>query len=192
MSRDPRSCRKNPGQVGFVGIHFVLGRNRVPNSHLHPPTDARQCHLATTSLVIMSSDSKPLERFVFSTASFPIIPPSEHLTSFATLDISAVDLEEQFRAVFVRLSTLFSTLRPLPKDCTFSLVVEIKEDADPPIGHPQPWIPAIDGDGKTKGRNPEGVRTIPGRKVEARDFVMEMWIEEGREKGSFTAESNDQ
>lgn len=73
---------------------------------------------------------------------------------------------------------------------------------DPPIGHPQPWIAAEPGlqkvrsrgdgagagegeEGGRKGRKGEdlgGVKVTPVRSVEAGAFVMEVWVEEGREK----------
>lgn len=73
---------------------------------------------------------------------------------------------------------------------------------DPPIGHPQPWIPAQpslqpadkvaggdvghgrDGLGAEprKGGDLGGVRTTPVRSVEAGEFILEMWIEEGKAK----------
>ena len=68
--------------------------------------------------------------------------------------------------------------------------MELNENAEPPIGHPQPWIPALEeGDGGNRnGKSREGVRTVPGRNVEAGDFVMEMWVEEGKDKRRFVAE----
>ncbi|MCJ1245417.1 hypothetical protein MMC30_002621 [Trapelia coarctata] len=39
--------------------------------------------VSNTSLIIFSHASIPLERYVFSTENFPIIPPTEHLTTFA-------------------------------------------------------------------------------------------------------------
>lgn len=146
------------------------------------------------------------------------MPPSEALTPFEesveegskppnpSKKLPVVDLEEQFRAIFARLSFCSSTLAPLPQNCTFTVCIELKDElgVDPPIGHPQPWIPAQpslqaadkeqraeigrDGTGQSgserrvKGSDLGGVRTTPVRSVEAGEFVMEMWIEEGKAK----------
>ncbi len=115
-----------------------------------------------------------------------------------------VDLEEQFRAIFARLAFCGSTLAPLPENCSFTVCIELKDEVgvDPPIGHPQPWIPAqpglqpadkIAGEDvghgglghgveSRKGGDLGGVKTTPVRSVEAGEFVLEMWIEEGKAK----------
>ena len=117
-----------------------------------------------------------------------------------------VDLEEQFRAIFARLGVCSSKLAPLPDNCSFTVCVELKDvmGVDPPIGHPQPWIPAQPslqpadklavkgvggaGDGRgdragsMKGSDLGGMKTTPVRNVEAGEFVLEMWIEEGKGK----------
>lgn len=156
------------------------------------------------------------------------MPPSEALTPFegaagggpkASLKVPLVELEEQFRAMFARLGTSCAKLRPLPEDCSFTMCIELRDvlGVDPPMGHPQPWIPAQpslqppsgegwgegeddddDGGGggngggggtrdkgtksKERGSDLGGVRTTPVRSLEAGEFVMEMWIEEGRGK----------
>ena len=99
---------------------------------------------------------------------------------------------------------------PLPPNCSFTIAIELKDKVDPPIGHPQPWIAAqpglqpkdssagkvsTDGDENSSAENGDearresgrgkdlgGVRTTPVRSVEAGEFVMEMWIEEGKGK----------
>ena len=162
---------------------------------------------------------------MFSTTSFPIVPTTELLTPFETaippLDsisvdqshtippcVPIVDLEEQFRAIFSRLSTCTQSLGLLPPDCSFTVAIELKEKVDPPIGHPQPWIAAEPGlqpedkrveDGLTEGSDREKAerrkggkgkdfgkaRTVPVRSVEAGEFILEMWIEEGRGKDEY-------
>ena len=60
-----------------------------------------------------------------------------------------IDLTAQFPPVFTRLSTLSSTLSPLPPDCSFTLAIELRETPpgahQAPIGWPQPWVPAEPG-----------------------------------------------
>ena len=165
--------------------------------------------------MIYSPSSAPLERFLFDVSAFPTVPLSEALTPFeeqtegsgpapskapsGSTRVAVVDLEEQFRAIFARLASSCSHLAPLPENCSFTVCIELKDDVgvDPPVGHPQPWIPAqptlqpagnqdgIEQGGSTggrKGRDLGGVKTTPIRSVEAGEFVMEMWIEEGKAK----------
>ena len=115
-----------------------------------------------------------------------------------------MDLPEQFRATITRLSSLSSTLGSLPKDCTFTLAVDLRDDAgaDSPSSENSTWIAADLGLQKKrkqagesnqssnkghegqKGKDRGGVRTTPIRSLESGAFAMEMWIEEGREKTS--------
>ncbi|MCJ1239083.1 hypothetical protein MMC14_007076 [Varicellaria rhodocarpa] len=206
--------------------------------------------VSTTSLIIYSSTSQPLERFVFSTALFPSVPQSENFTPFLSLDdpdiisnlppatsressteqdpnvtpappplptlkINITDLEQQLRSLLTRLSTLPTTLSPLPPDCTFSLAIELKDEADAPIGNPQPWMAAQpelqrksdqtkaasevrqseetakegmqggEAGNSRLGKDVGGIRTTAVRNVEAGEFRMEVWVEEGRGKDKF-------
>ncbi|KAF6229084.1 hypothetical protein HO133_007198 [Letharia lupina] len=119
-----------------------------------------KCTVAQTSVVIHAPppSSKPLERYVFSTASFPRIQSSETLTTFASPPASdqsastekppdvpsaatprpadlkkfnpppTSDLPEQFRATLARLSTSLTRLNPLPEDCSFTLAIELRDE----------------------------------------------------------------
>lgn len=114
------------------------------------------------------------------------------------------NLSEQFRAAFITLTTRVSLLAPLPPNCSFNISMELKDevDVDPPIRHPQHWIPVQpslqktgrratvrDEDeeesveqGKRKGEDLGGVKVTPIRSVEAGTFRFETWIEEGKAK----------
>jgi len=213
QNRHPKVCKWIQDAVAAVEAEMLKGT------------------VARTSLIIYSPTSVPLERFLFDTSAFPVVPPSEVFTQFESSEASAqqnpgapphptvpiVDLEEQFRAIFAKLSSCSATLSPLPENCSFTIAVELKDRADPPIGHPQPWIPAQPSlqlpaeDARPQGRSSEseelelsknrsvrgsdlgGVKTTPVRNVEAGEFVMEMWIEEGKGKiqSSTTSQSSD-
>ena len=166
--------------------------------------------MARVAVVIYSPENEPLERFMFDVSRFPTVPPAETLTPFehsAVADgaendpsstVSTVDLQEQFRGVMSKLSVCGGTLGPLPENCSFTLCMELKDQADPPITHPQPWIPAQpslqrsrdrvgdDGSENTptteQGSDLGGMKTTPIRSVGAGEFVLEMWIEEGKRK----------
>jgi mitotic spindle assembly checkpoint protein MAD2B len=111
-----------------------------------------------------------------------------------------VDMSEQFRAALVTLNTRCSRLKPLPKNCSFNLCMELKDEPgiDPPLGHPQPWIPAQGGSQRTATQNnladtktgdrPAGdsfegaAKVTPIRSVEAGVLRFDTWVEEGKAK----------
>ncbi|KAJ4361229.1 hypothetical protein N0V95_002047 [Ascochyta clinopodiicola] len=53
------------------------------------------------------------------------------------------NLAEQMRTALILLTTRCAQLMPLPDKCSFNIAMELKDEADvdPPIGHPQAWIP---------------------------------------------------
>lgn len=86
-------------------------------------------------------------------------------------------------------------MSPLPADSSFTLVIELRDDGNAPIGNPQPWI-AADADvqrrmGEEK-RDAGKVRTIPVRSVEEGAFAMEVWVEEGKAKGEGERERDEE
>lgn len=152
--------------------------------------------LQQVCLVIYSPLLQALERFVFDVSKFPVVPREHLYTQLEREDMTliaspSVDLEEQFRAALTRLTGCGTKLSPLPPDCTFNVAVEVKDEADPPIGHPQPWIPtqpslqrragAFDEDSYEDrlGSDLGGVNLIPIRAIDAGEMVFEMWVEEG-------------
>ncbi|KAL8871661.1 MAG: hypothetical protein Q9174_002558 [Haloplaca sp. 1 TL-2023] len=163
-----------------------------------------KCALASVSLVIHAPPptSAPLERYVFSTAAFPSVPSSELLTPFTNNPPPTTDLPEQFRATITKLCTLSSALSPLPQDCSFTVVAELRDDPDiqAPLRAETPWIAADpelqkqrtnsktshesdrEGPRRNVGKELGGVKTTPIRNLDSGVFALEMWIEEGRTK----------
>jgi mitotic spindle assembly checkpoint protein MAD2B len=124
------------------------------------------------------------------------------------------NLAEQMRAALISLTTRCAQLKPLPDKCSFNIAMELKDEADidPPIGHPQAWIPvqpslqktgrkafrharvgdeaeegstqgdAELGDKRKRGEDLGGLRFTPIRTVETGTFRFETWVEEGRAK----------
>ncbi|KAH7411389.1 DNA-binding protein [Cadophora sp. MPI-SDFR-AT-0126] len=156
---------------------------------------------------VFSEEGKVMERFMFDVERFPVVGEKEKLVEFEARDansnivggsqpqlkagVKRADIEEQLRGTIRHLDHACSRLSPLPENCTYSIAVELRDEpgVDPPIGHPQPWIPSEPslqtgekGDSETIGRDLGGVRTVPVRLVEAGEFILEAWIEEGRGK----------
>ncbi|KAL8940446.1 MAG: hypothetical protein Q9216_002816 [Gyalolechia sp. 2 TL-2023] len=186
QSRHPKVCKWIQDAVAAVEVEML------------------KCALSAVSLVIHAPppSSAVLERYLFSTAAFPSVPSSELLTPFADSTPPAADLPEQFRATLARLSTLSSSLSPLPSDCSFTLVAELRDEGgvQPPLGPTTPWIAAEPGLQKQRktdehvqdeseagrrtkiGKDLGGFKTTPVRNLESGAFAMELWIEEGRAK----------
>lgn len=179
-----------------------------------------------------AGSAKIMERYMFDVSAFPVVDKgdrnmeiewesqtpevSDHEDerggvakrgNVKALDVDVdVNLSEQFRAALIALTTRTSMLAPLPPNCSFNISMELKDEAhvDPPVAHPQPWIPvqpSLQKTGRTPmmrdefdeeefeagGRTDEGgdlggARVTPIRSVEAGVFRFETWIEEGKAK----------
>ena len=119
--------------------------------------EVRKGKVARAGLVITHPETcKPLERFMWDLSRLPVIPKMDHDTPLARdqslepeakhydmLPAQEVDLSEQFRGALASLSACQTRLKPIPEECTFTVAIELKDEADvfPPVGHPQPWIP---------------------------------------------------
>lgn len=92
-------------------------------------------------LVIYSDQQEVLERFLFDVERFPVVQEKEAYTEFegessaeGEVKVNRVDVEEQLRATVRMLACCGARLGELPEDCTYTLAVELKDDAEPPIG----------------------------------------------------------
>lgn len=120
--------------------------------------------------------------------------PAEHDPTAA---INWADVDEHFRGAVRRLAYAGEKLEPLPQACTFTVVVELRDEAHAPIGHPQPWIPTQSPDGRPLASYPTKKPTInntntttPIRSVEAGPLFFECWVEESKAKGAMQASLN--
>lgn len=145
----------------------------------------------------------------------PSREPTNDTTEAPAFDIGVdTNLAEQMRAALISLTTRCAQLKPLPEKCSFNIAMELKDEADvdPPIGHPQAWMPVQPSlqkmgrksirhatvedeseewstqgsreseDKKKMGQDLGGVRFTPIRTVETGTFRFETWVEEGRAK----------
>jgi mitotic spindle assembly checkpoint protein MAD2B len=91
-------------------------------------------------VVIYNRDLEVMERFLFDIERFPVVDPKEALTEFEAREgqremrISVTDVEEQLRGTIRRLSYACNRMGPLPEGCTYTVAVELRDQADPPIG----------------------------------------------------------
>jgi mitotic spindle assembly checkpoint protein MAD2B len=183
-----------------------------------------------------TGSAKIMERYMFDVSTFPVVGKNERNMEIEwdynssddagndsdvsnpavkkkgkqkELDVDVdTNLSEQFRAALIVLTSRTSQLSPLPPNCSFNISMELKDegDVDPPIRHPQPWIPVQPSLQKTgrkatvrdedeeeevqKGRGKAiaegndlgGVKVTPIRSVEAGVFRFETWVEEGKAK----------
>ncbi len=159
-----------------------------------------------------------LERWMFDLRTFPVVEKIDRDTLFEkrlegddasndtfTDNIRVADLEAQFRAVLSRLSSASARLSALPKDaeCSFTVSIEIRDDADRPVGRlekeerkwiaaePEPWKDpdeqhrASDGDAQqaqATAAHKVNSTTVPIRRLEAGELRMEVWVEESKDK----------
>lgn len=175
QSRHPKVCQWVTDAVSAVETELLNGT------------------VARVAVVIFSRKQEPLERFLFDLTKFPSVPKDDVNTPFER-GVSIVDVDEQFRAAMAKLRVNSSGLQPMPEGCSFTVAIELKDSADPPIGHPQPWIAAQptlqrnvvnkDGELAETGRGDDlgGAHTTPIRAVDAGDMAFEMWVEEGKAK----------
>ncbi|KAI8949024.1 HORMA domain-containing protein [Xylaria longipes] len=102
--------------------------------------------------------------------------------------VNWANVDEQLRAAVRRLAYASEKMAPLPEGCTFTIAVELRDEAEAPIGHPQPWVPTqpnlqtASKDQQTPGEDVGGAKTTPLRSVEAGPLFFECWIEEGGAK----------
>ncbi|KAI0460130.1 HORMA domain-containing protein [Xylaria acuta] len=102
--------------------------------------------------------------------------------------VNWANIDEQLRAAVRRLAYVSEKMAPLPEGCTFTVAVELRDEAEAPIGHPQPWVPTqpslqtVSKDQQTPGEDVGGAKTTPLRAVEAGPLFFECWVEEGKAK----------
>ncbi|KAK6540408.1 hypothetical protein TWF694_009206 [Orbilia ellipsospora] len=164
-----------------------------------------KCTVDLVCVNVISPSNKPLERFVFDVSRFPVVAASDIHSPFViapdedggstptvpdSQDSHEVYLEEQLRAILTKLSYSSVKLGKLPKDCTFSVSMELKKDSPAPEGNPPVWIASeYQGVEKTKRRPAtnsqkaaETNRTIPVRSLDMGAMALETWIEESEAK----------
>lgn len=100
------------------------------------------------AFVIYSQAGGVMERFMFDVDRFPVVGEKEQFTEMVReqqgseegedrlkgVGVNTVDVEEQLRAAIRVLAYCGGKLGDLPEGCTYTVVVELKDGAEPPIG----------------------------------------------------------
>ncbi|KAK9452032.1 DNA-binding protein [Limtongia smithiae] len=138
--------------------------------------------VAKISVVILSALSVPLERVVFDVISFPRISSQDH-DSEEKINLVLSDVEEQFRACVVKLTYVSSTLEKLPEGCTYTVAIELVDDADAPNSTDSLWEPAASQSLELVNRNvlqdePTVPAVRPLRNIQMGPVTFDIWIEQ--------------
>ncbi|CAO3686945.1 unnamed protein product [Umbelopsis vinacea] len=100
----------------------------------------------SVAVVVVDVQQNPVERFVFELNSLFQLSPHQYMDSVTT-ELRLLDLEQELRAFLLRINAADAMLRPLPKGCQFSLVVDMTKSIAPTSTQEMktgvsPWIPA--------------------------------------------------
>ncbi|KAK3487571.1 DNA-binding protein [Neurospora hispaniola] len=211
QNRHPKVCSWIRDAVKAVAAQIAEGRVSRIAVVIHSPLEAEVSSDPTQSA---SSQTIPpgsvLERWMFDVSRFPAWPggakpmrafekalAKEHRNEDSRDDeyyfptahtVSLPDLDEQLRGALRRMAHAAEKMDALPEGCTFTVAVELRDEALAPIGHPQAWIPSEPNLQPASRSKPEpgadvgGVKTTPIRSVEAGALFFECWLEEGKAK----------
>ncbi|ELR02110.1 hypothetical protein VC83_09489 [Pseudogymnoascus destructans] len=200
QSRHPKVCEWVSDVVAAVEKEMAEGRVDKISFVVYDVADRRQAVVQ--------------ERWVFDVGAWPVVAMTDRFVQFEEpvrgkgkgvempvreeegdrekeggeeVKIHIVDIEEQLRATIRRLAYTAEKMPPLPEGCTYTVIVELRDDATPPIGHPQPWVPSPpalqktvdkETDTTTEGPAIRGPRATPIRSVDSGAFVLETWVEQ--------------
>ncbi|KAK4663044.1 hypothetical protein QC763_600810 [Podospora pseudopauciseta] len=214
QNRHPKVCTWITDAVSSVAAQLSSGKVYLIAVVIHSPLNPFSLSFPPSPSPI--PPGSVLERYTFDTSHFPTwTTPSmatharilqkdfrsevtrEPLLNHPSLNLT--NLNEQFRACLLKMAQAMEQLSPIPEGCTFTLAVELKDDAAAPIGHHQDWIPSEPTDPPPKPQDRKGkgggvtsvasraetgvaVKTTPVRVVEAGPLWFECWVEESRAK----------
>ncbi|SPJ71568.1 probable protein MUS-26, involved in DNA repair [Fusarium torulosum] len=134
-----------------------------------------------------------LERWVFDVETFPTGWGDREEATYnpAVVEgaeeedgVNWTDVNEAFRGALRRVAHAAEMMPALPEGSTFTLAVELRDEASAPIGHPQHWIPSPPNlqpptdTSLNQGSSLGGQNTTPIRSVQAGPLFFECWIEQ--------------
>ncbi|KAL2760102.1 hypothetical protein ACRALDRAFT_1073892 [Sodiomyces alcalophilus JCM 7366] len=100
--------------------------------------------------------------------------------------VNWVDVDEAIRGALRRIAYAAETKGLLPEGSTFTVAVELRDEAPAPIEHSQPWIPTEPALQPASRSNPVpgsaigGTSSTPLRTVQAGPLFFECWVEEAQ------------
>ncbi|KAK7206400.1 DNA-binding protein [Myxozyma melibiosi] len=170
----------------------------------------RTGEVSRISVVLISVSNVPLERVVFDVSGFPKIPLRDQDRDLKNIELKRPDMDEQFRVCIMKLSTMSPMLGTLPTDCTFTITIELNDDAEAPTGPTSKWVPAesqpqerdplpevtaasddgniaVNGNVKTPPRNGMLPKFNPLRHIYMGPLSFDVWVEESKAKEKLPA-----
>ncbi|KAJ6786425.1 hypothetical protein PWT90_04047 [Aphanocladium album] len=90
-------------------------------------------------------------------------------------EVNWTDVNEGLRGALRKIAYAGEKSPPLPDNCTFTLAVELRDESEAPIGHPQAWIPAEPK--PSDAQQQIDMNTAPVRSVRAGPLFFECWLE---------------
>ncbi|KAM3587012.1 hypothetical protein VKS41_002058 [Umbelopsis sp. WA50703] len=135
--------------------------------------------IQSVAVVIIDSQQKPIERYVFDLNAVFHMSPHQYPDSIIT-EMRLPDLERQMRGFLLRICAAEALLQPLPSNCTFSLTVDTKLPLNPESEQEaktgvSPWIPA------EEFQKPEAFRNsnlIPLKSLNTGAIKLSMFVQE--------------
>ncbi|KND89945.1 DNA polymerase zeta processivity subunit [Tolypocladium ophioglossoides CBS 100239] len=177
QSRHPGVCAWVRDAVAAAGTQIRAGSARGVALVLHEPRGFAV-----------------VERWVFELRGFPKLPEEgsrrqrqgDQEEDAREDGVNWADVNEALRGALRRVAYLGESIPPPPGGCTFSLAVELRDEAQPPIQHPQLWIPSEPSLQPPTASNPDtgsalgGASTTPIRSVQAGPLFFECWFVQGK------------
>ncbi|ORY04811.1 DNA-binding protein [Basidiobolus meristosporus CBS 931.73] len=104
--------------------------------------DLEKGDVETMTLVVLNKNQVPIERFVFEINTLIEVKDNGGQSSIGTMSVN--DVELYLRAFLLKISVCDAMLKPNPKGCTFSLVIQLHDGINTPTQTNEgfPWIPA--------------------------------------------------
>ncbi|KAH7150484.1 HORMA domain-containing protein [Dactylonectria estremocensis] len=184
QSRHPGLCAWINDAVAAAAVQLRAGTARRVAVAMHAPK----------SLVV-------LERWVFDVEAFPASWGDAGMGETDNNDdgpadaqdqdaVNWTDVNEALRGALRRIAYAGETMPALPEGSTFTLAVELRDEAPAPIGHPQHWIPSQPNlqpptkSSPDQGSSLGGASTMPIRSVRAGPLFFECWVEQGPDPSS--------
>lgn len=145
------------------------------------------------SLVILANNDLPLERFAFDLRDFPDLDDKLQAATIIMPEEEGVSYQEvcsQYRACLTTLSSLSDSFGALPSECSFSIIMETKDDESATC-ETDPESIWIAGDGRKyhqdsgiswRNQSRPTIRVRPIRFVESGPFSFNLFLEEDKQK----------